>query len=51
MLFQTIEFANKAENKYFVGTRYDEARLKVRTDLAKNSFYYNGSVIFNKLNF
>ena len=24
---------------------------KVRTDLAKNSFYYNGSVIFNKLNF
>ena len=26
MLFQTIEFANKAENKYFVGTRYDEAR-------------------------
>ena len=26
MLFLTIEFANKAENKYFVGTRYDEAR-------------------------
>ena len=24
---------------------------RVRTDLAKNSFYYNGSVIFNKLNF
>ena len=23
----------------------------VRTDLAKNSFYYNGSVIFNRLNF
>ena len=24
---------------------------RVRTDLAINSFYYNGSVIFNRLNF
>ena len=24
---------------------------RVRTYLAKNSFYYNGSVIFNRLNF
>ena len=27
MLFQTIEFANKAENKYFVGTRYEARAL------------------------
>ena len=24
---------------------------RVRTDLGKNSFYYNGSIIFNRLNF
>ena len=24
---------------------------RIRNDFAKNSFYYNGSVIFNRLNF
>ena len=47
MLFLTIEFANKAENKYFVGTRYDEARALGLNFMGYDAVVCNGNIARN----
>ena len=42
MLFLTIEFANKAENKYFVGTRYYKARALGLSFMGYDVVLYEG---------